>query len=69
MAAVFKATEDGPDRWEKPENLRAVANAFWAATHDRDATEREVLANLSLLSGIAISILLDFAKTLEENGK
>lgn len=49
------------------DDVRNLVNAIWLVAHDQDADRGEMLANLSLLSGVACAALCDYAVMLDDD--
>lgn len=46
--------------------IRTLANTIWLTTKDETQSKQEMLSNLALLSGMACSVMLEYARRLEE---
>ena len=59
----------GVDMIDTPINtakaVRQLCDQMWAATHTEGMSAQDIAMRLSLLSGMAIAALLDYAKLLE----
>lgn len=64
IKAVFEARVTGGIK--TADDVRAVANAMWAVCHDEGMDKKEMLNTLSLLSGMAVAALLDYAVMLDD---
>jgi hypothetical protein len=50
---------------DNPDAIRELVDAIWAATHTPGLTDREICFRLSLLSGMAVAALLQYARSME----
>lgn len=46
-------------------SVRQLCDQIWKATHDEGISEHDLCFRLSLLSGMAVAALLEYAKVLE----
>jgi hypothetical protein len=54
---------------DNPKAIRELCDNIWNTCHDNELPQEQMLMRLSLLSGMAVAALLEYARSMEPTTK